>query len=610
MELQQNGNSISLESAGYGSGGTDPDVTVLENGNLVVVWSELIGQPTDEFDDLDGAIFFRVLTSEGIPIGDIVQVNDAQVFPQDRPQVVALTGGGFAVGFTSTAIYGDHPSDSDVFVRFYQNDGALIPGFDIDVVEDTPASPFGESVQQQILHEMVQLSANRFAVILKEQASDGSTGTNYGTYVYDTGGQLVTLLGDDVDDMVQLANGNILRASWHEEIATPDVQYIRLRLTDDKFEGPNGIAGIYDPLEFFLASTPSKNLAQNNLELAPLGGGGFAIAYVEENRSGTSFIKLELFSDHAVQQFPTTQLTRNMVFSSEEGEFDMLALSGGGLALAVVVKDSVDDSHGIELFLFDENGEQSGNTIQIGLPDEGEQFMPSLAERPDGTIVLAYTDDSAGDGHPLQLAFFDVTNPRSDLLGTHGDDVLAGLSGNDLIQGLRGDDKIIGRAGLDVLHGDEGNDELLGGLGQDSLRGGAGDDVLKGGKGADGLSGGNGADKLLGEAGNDVLGGGAGSDVLQGGAGKDVLKGGAGNDTLTGGGGADTFVFVNGQTGQDTVKDFSASVDTIQINLRGADADDLSVKRSGGDTMITLDEVDIILEDVSLKESDISFLFL
>lgn len=610
MELKQSGRAITIESAGYGAGGTDPDVTVLENGNLVVVWSEKLNQPTDEFDDTDGAVFFRVLNGNGIPIGEIVQVNEAQVFPQDKPQVVALSGGGFAVGWTSTATFGDHPSDSDVFVRFFQNDGSAIPGFEIDLVQDNPSPLFGHPTELQVLHEMVELSANRFAVILKDPASAEPGGQNYGTYVYDTAGTLLALLNDDVDDMVQLANGNLLRAAWHTQESNPGVHYIHLKLSNDRFEGPDGIAGIYEPLQFYLDATPTKRLGDNNLELAALGGGGFAIAYVEEDKPGTSFIHLRLFSDHAVQQFPTTPLARNLVFDSAEGEFDMLSLSGGGIALAVVVKDIVDGTHAVDLMLFDENGQQSGKTLHVGLPDQGEQFMPSLTELPDGTIALAYTDDSAGDGNPLQLAFFDVTAPRAKLVGTHGNDELGGLSGNDKILGKGGDDIIKSRAGDDVLKGDDGNDSLFGGTGHDALRGGAGDDLLRGGKGNDGLGGGAGADRLFGEAGRDILGGGAGNDVLRGGNGNDVLKGGAGQDTLTGGAGSDTFVFVNGQLGQDTVTDFSAAVDRIQINLRGADAADLSVRSAKGNTFVTLDDVDVVLTGVMLDGSDITFQFI
>jgi Ca2+-binding RTX toxin-like protein len=114
-------------------------------------------------------------------------------------------------------------------------------------------------------------------------------------------------------------------------------------------------------------------------------------------------------------------------------------------------------------------------------------------------------------------------DPRNDVIGTSGADVLAGTAGNDIICGFGGSDVLIGRGG---------NDLLLGGAGADDLRGGAGADRLDGGRGADVLRGGLGPDRLFGQAGNDLLLGGSGSDRLDGGSGFDRCNGGPGRDTF------------------------------------------------------------------------------
>lgn len=610
MELRQRGAAVTIASAGYDIGGSDPDVTSLSNGNLVVVWSENLGQPSDQFDDTDGAVFMRVLDSSGTPISEIVQINESQIFLQDRPQIIALASGGFTVGFTHSAQYGDHPTDQDVFVRFFQNDGTVISNFGIDVVQDTPSTLFGHPTDMQVLRQMVVLSGNRFAVLLEEPASAQASGTNYGTFIYDSSGLLRSRLADDVDDMVQLANGNILRAARFATDDEPDTHYIRLILSDERFEGPAGLAGIYEPLSFYIDAVGGRALGENSLELAALGGGGFALAYIEERDAGTSVINLKLFSDQTAQQYAASLIPRSLSFDGENGEFDMLSLSGGGIALAMVVTDTTDGSQGVDLLLFDEDGRMQGDVINVGLSDVGDQGMPSLTELPDGTIALAYTDDGSANGNPLQIAFFSVSDPREQLVGTEGDDVLGGLGGRDRILGLAGDDEITGRAGDDILRGDEGADILYGRAGHDALRGGAGNDLLKGGKGNDGLGGGAGEDRLLGEAGHDILGGGGGNDILLGGSGDDVLKGGGASDTLTGGANSDTFVFINGHGGQDMITDFSAAEDSILIELRGAEASDLTVASDGGNTTVVLDAVDIILSGVILDESDISFQFI
>jgi len=86
------------------------------------------------------------------------------------------------------------------------------------------------------------------------------------------------------------------------------------------------------------------------------------------------------------------------------------------------------------------------------------------------------------------------------------------------------------------------------------------------------------SDKLQGLAGNDSLKGGAGADVMLGGFGKDILVGGLGKDVLTGGEHADVFAFnrlkdsVVG-AGRDTITDFVAGVDKIDLRTIDADTD-------------------------------------
>jgi Ca2+-binding RTX toxin-like protein len=104
-------------------------------------------------------------------------------------------------------------------------------------------------------------------------------------------------------------------------------------------------------------------------------------------------------------------------------------------------------------------------------------------------------------------------DPRNDVIGTSGADVLTGTAGDDIICARGGNDTLIGRGGDDLL---------LGGPGADELRGGGGADVLRGGRGPDELFGGRGGDALRGGRGNDFLNGGRGIDSCRGGPGRDV----------------------------------------------------------------------------------------
>jgi Ca2+-binding RTX toxin-like protein len=113
-------------------------------------------------------------------------------------------------------------------------------------------------------------------------------------------------------------------------------------------------------------------------------------------------------------------------------------------------------------------------------------------------------------------------DPRNDVIGTSGADVLTGTGGADIICAFGGNDVLNGRGGRDLL---------LGGRGADLLLGRAGADTLQGGRGSDTLRGGGGADRLFGQRGNDQLFGGRGNDLLNGGPGIDRCVGGPGADT-------------------------------------------------------------------------------
>ena len=147
--------------------------------------------------------------------------------------------------------------------------------------------------------------------------------------------------------------------------------------------------------------------------------------------------------------------------------------------------------------------------------------------------------------------------------------------GGQIKAGFSGDDVFSGSQGGDVLFGAEGDDSLDGAGGDDSLFGGEGDDDLDGG------------------AGGDALFGGEGDDTIAGGTGDDFISGDEGDDTLTGGEGADIFLYTPAH-GNDTITDFAANEDKIDLSLFGniTSFDDLSIADVDGNAVITLTDAD------------------
>ncbi|QXI37165.1 retention module-containing protein [Pseudomonas xantholysinigenes] len=211
------------------------------------------------------------------------------------------------------------------------------------------------------------------------------------------------------------------------------------------------------------------------------------------------------------------------------------------------------------------------------------------------------------------------------LTGTSGDDVLVAGNGDTTLNGGAGNDVLVAGAGNNSLHGGDGNDLLIGGPGNDLLDGGAGNDTASYARatagvtvdlghvgpqntvgagqdtltGIENLIGSDYNDTLIGNDGDNLLNGGAGNDVLRGGAGNDILIGGRGDDTLTGGSGNDVFVWQKGDTGHDTVTDFTPGSDRLDLsqllqgeNATSASLDDylhFKVSGTGGNVVSTIE---------------------
>jgi hypothetical protein len=106
-------------------------------------------------------------------------------------------------------------------------------------------------------------------------------------------------------------------------------------------------------------------------------------------------------------------------------------------------------------------------------------------------------------------------------------------------------------------------------------------------------------------AAKDALGNAGVEHIIYGTTGNDVLTSTAANEVLTGRGGSDTFVF-SGSFGKDTVSDFQASMDVLQLN-HSAFADFASVlshaTQVGSDVVIAQDAHDAItLQNTALVQ--------
>ncbi|MCC5615381.1 calcium-binding protein [Nostoc sp. CHAB 5836] len=266
-------------------------------------------------------------------------------------------------------------------------------------------------------------------------------------------------------------------------------------------------------------------------------------------------------------------------------------------------------------------GDRGKDTIDGGTGDDLLSFSGYQATRGITSTFNAATNTGSIRAGANLVSYKNIeqlnisgTTYNDYIVGSNGNDTLSGGgSGNDTLNGGAGDDTLNAdySNGKNLLSGGDGNDSLsafgsytdyrgdfsLDAIsGNNTLNGGAGDDYLvtNYSSGNNLLSGGDGNDSLSASgssslytfygvytvSGNNTLDGGAGNDylnvdyssgnnLLNGGDGNDILTGGKGNDSLYGGDGTDTFAFNGYNQGIDTLYDFNATNELIQVSATG-----------------------------------------
>jgi Ca2+-binding RTX toxin-like protein len=244
--------------------------------------------------------------------------------------------------------------------------------------------------------------------------------------------------------------------------------------------------------------------------------------------------------------------------------------------------DALDGGDGVDMA--DYRGSNSGVTLKL--------WNNTVSGGHGNGDTIANVEGARGGGYADTFVGSDGVG--NTFIGGGGNDYLAGLSGYDTLIGESGNDTLDGGADDDLLDGGGGADVLIGGAGFDTVTyaastiggtvrlwngTGIGGDTLSGvekvigSNFADSLIGANGVNvTFLGGGGDDYLVGLDGADTLSGQAGADTINGGAGADMLSGGAGNDTFVFVAGQANGDTITDFNANGELIQLQGYGAAA--------------------------------------
>ncbi|QRM27455.1 hypothetical protein [Microvirga sp. VF16] len=564
---------------------TNPDVAVLSNGDIVVVWE---GETTSSGKD----VFARRYGADGTPKSEPWRATPEDNPPHDQlnPSIIGLSGGGFAISYEmkfSNGItrghFGIYDQNANLVAHktpFFSlgnvyapklvqlSDGTIVAAYgvtsgqtDYDVwfnkytasgVEGSREEVLVTGPGRQLPGEMTALSNGSLAATWTH--SSGSTqGKVQGRIIGPSANFTfeMAVAGQQLEPTIQSLNDGRFVLAIAQRNTSTDKWVIRAQV----FEA-NGSRAADEPEIVVNTGTTGDSVAP---DVTVLRDGRFIISWSEVNTNGTMSAKAQIF-DPRRQAVSVDGTSGNDMYVASDFDGDSMRGHDGDDVFVVTnlsdANDVFDGGNGSDavsyiraksgvtvnlnsyLHLSIENlfgstfgddlrGDKGINTLS---GEQGNDTLYGGADQErdylfggEGKDTVTYQHSASGRGVYIDL--FTLENNSGDAL----DDVYDSI------------EVFIGTNSADQMYGDLDSIEFQGGFGNDTLKGGIGNDKLLGEADSDALDGGKGNDTLDGSAGFDLLIGGDGDDVLDGGADRDVLRGGSGNDRLVGGGDEDVL---------------------------------------------------------------------
>jgi Ca2+-binding RTX toxin-like protein len=545
------GGSIPGLGTGTATVEQNPDTAFLNNGAHVLVYEQVLGGNRDIY------LRYHIKNADGtytLQNGNVL-VNSATVGDQFRPEITALAGGGFVVGWEDN-------NDTTIKLQRYDSSGVAL-GAVISV-----AARSGQ-VLGSYSFDLTALNNGGFAIAYR---GDGGLQTSKISAFTDTGVPIVSALDSSAQvvgathggtSLTQLANGDIA-AVWYDSDGG-GVGYRLFNagfvsLTGDLLISNTGLTGAIGEIPRVAATLDGRFMVVfSNF-------GSFGGVYGQMvNANGTLDGAAVLLSTGNTTtagdpEIETTADGRLVVSWQEAGDVYAAVYDPRTAALSLAGTSGNDNYVGSAF----------GDTIYgLGGNDRlfgGDGFDLLIGGEGNDTLEGGLQTDTlyGGNGDDVLYGATEAGPTGSAasklILGEVGNDTLVGASGSDTLYGGADNDSLTGNNGDDSLYGETGNDVLDGGIGLDQLFGGDGGDFILGGNNNDTLDGGAGNDILFGDADDDTVSGGDGVDYVYGGTGNNSLFGGADLDILVSEGNSDTM---DGGTGQNYYYRLAIGASTI-----------------------------------------------
>ncbi len=613
----------------------DSEVTVLANGNYIVVWRDASNSGVNN-DGVD--IRAQMYDASGEPLGVEFVVNQTTAKNQTNPTITALDNGGFVIIFSDETL-GATPGFDVLAQRFDAQGQAL------------GAPTVVNSVSGATLAHVVALDTGGFiATWLDTSGADNNISVRRfnedGTPFDAADIQVTNVAGNQSNPEVSFLAGGAFVVVWEDQDDTGTDRDIKAQIFNSDGTKNGG--------EFTANSTVTGT--QTVLSVTTLANGNFVVAWQD---GGSGDVSARIFDASGNEVFAEFDVSTSTGTAPQ-----VIALDDGGFLIAWQVSLGQD----IRIQRYDASGVTIGSTITVNTITTGNQRNVEFDITSDERVIMVWTDLSNGSvirSQILSLTTDNIVGTSSDetingnananaIHGYEGNDIINGGAGQDTINAGMGDDLIIdsqnaAASNTDIIDGGDGIDtyaalgifwapgvtfnlstglqtvtsgtvrdtfanienitiagtaSIIGddmnnrleasdilGAGDNTISGNGGSDILIGNGGNDTLNGGDQSDTLHGGEGNDILNGDAGADTINGGDGQDQLDGGNNNDMLFGGDDAFTFIGTGGftNTAGEVRYAFGGSHTIVSADVDGDGVADFQIDLNGNINLLSND---------------------
>lgn len=500
-----------------------PDLTQLNNGNILVVWdSGNEGFNAGYSDKVLGAIFDR--DGRKVVADFLVNQNDEE--RNLAPEVTTLAGGGFVVSWQTV---------DSVLARLFDASGQPV-GSEFEIADQSSG----------IAIDLAPLAGGGFVATYRKSSGLAAR-------VFDDGGVAtgpefqvdpVLFHGTGGPSVLELSSGKLMFV-WEDA----DSFKIRGRIFDDDGDA---VTTAFDVSE---APLPLPGQWPYGPRMAEFDNGNVIVVW-----SDGQDIKARVFDpsgNEVVSEFQVNVWDGEYGAAGYSWAPDVLVLADGGFLVAWPSSGFANNNASLSnahARVFNADGSERVPEFDVAERSEFQDLNSMrLAELDDGRIMLVWEQRAANgdgsgsaiEGRIFYLPSYDYETGRFVTVGSGDADDVNGVliqdaGQDDLVVALDGDDTVEAGDGNDIVYGDSTNPASAA-IAARTINGLDSNVLLEG----------NGADTLL---------GGGGNDKLFGGNGKDSLSGGSGKDSLEGDGSGDRFIFdlaPGKEAGIDKLGDFS-----------------------------------------------------